>query len=350
MTRSKKWKNSDALDSGGAHSVTIGNIPSLEWFQAIPNGKSQLRLTTLRLVRRYLIVLRVSSIGKLVINFTPTGMLPMKEMTPHVPISVQEIVADVARAVEIGITMVHLHARDPVSGMPICDAEVYGEIVKGVRSISKDLVICLSLSGRTHKEFEQRSACLKLDGELKPDMGSLTLSSLNFNHVASMNAPEMIQALAGEMKKRGIVPELEAFDAGMINYAKYLERKNLIEPPYYFNLLLGNIACAQADMTYAGIMVRDLPENSVWSLAGIGDAQLSMNSVAIATGGGVRVGLEDNIWFDRDRTRLATNADLLRRIHSLAKANDRAIMRPGELRERLALEPGNGNYGRTFTS
>jgi hypothetical protein len=84
------------------------------------------------------------------------------------------------------------------------------------------------------------------------------------------------------------VPELEAFDAGMINYAHYLQKKGLLVPPFYFNLLLGNIACAQADLLHAGIMIRDLPEQSYWSLAGIGNSQLSMNSVAIATGGGVR--------------------------------------------------------------
>jgi len=94
------------------------------------------------------------------------------------------------------------------------------------------LIICVSLSGRDFKEFEQRSEALQLDGDSKPDMGSLTLSSLNFNHVASMNSPEMIRTLAEEMKSRGICVELEAFDAGMINYAKYLERKGILQGPH----------------------------------------------------------------------------------------------------------------------
>ena len=281
----------------------------------------------------------------LIINFTPTGMLPTKEMTPHVPITVTEIVEDVHRAVDIGITMVHLHARDEFTGEPTYKAEVYAEIIAGIRSFSRDLIVCVSLSGRTFKEFEQRAEPLKLDGDLKPDMGSLTLSSLNFNRISSMNSPEMIQGLANEMKSRGILPELEAFDAGMINYAKYLERKGILKPPHYINLLLGNIACAQADLLHAGIMIRDLPENSFWSLAGIGNAQLMMNSLAIASGGGVRVGLEDNIWFDSKRTRLATNADLLRRIHRLAEANERAVLPPGELRRLLHLQEGHGKYG-----
>ena len=282
----------------------------------------------------------------LIVNFTPTGMIPTKAMTPHVPVSIQEIVEDVHRAVEIGITMVHLHARDEATGLPSCAAETYGEIIAGIRAFARDLIVCVSLSGRSFRQFEQRSEVLRLDGEIKPDMGSLTLSSLNFNKVASVNTPEMIQSLALEMKARGIVPELEAFDAGMINYARYLERKQLISAPFYFNLLLGNVACAQADLLHAGMMIRDLPPRSYWALAGIGDFQLPMNSVAIAMGGGVRVGLEDNIYYDRRRTRLATNADLLRRIHTVAQANERPLMTSAKLRRLLELGSGNGCYGR----
>lgn len=282
----------------------------------------------------------------LIINFTPTGMIPTKTMTPHVPITVSEIVEDVHEACEIGITMVHLHARDGESGTPTFRAEVFGRIIEGIRKFSPDLVICVSLSGRGIKEFEQRASPLQLEGNLKPDMGSLTLSSLNFNTMESMNSPEMIQKLAGEMNAKGILAELEAFDIGMINYAKYLEKKGLLKPPHYFNLLLGNIACAQADLLNVGLMVRDLPERSIWSLAGIGDAQLMMNSVAVAAGGGVRVGLEDSIYFDVGRTRLARNGDLVRRIHALADANGRTVMEPAELRDILDLLPGGGEYGR----
>ena len=284
----------------------------------------------------------------LIINFTPTGMIPTREMTPHVPVSVQEIIEDVHQAVEIGITMLHLHARDAKTGEPTYKAGVYEKLISGIRKFSRDLVIAVSLSGRHFSEFERRAQPLTLEGNVKPDMGSLTLSSVNFNKEASMNSPDMIQALAREMLSRNIMPELEAFDAGMINYARYLERKGLLPPPHYFNLLLGNIACAQADLLHAGMMIHDLPPNSYWSLAGIGDAQLMVNSVAIAAGGGVRIGLEDNIWYDSGRTRLARNADLIRRIHRLAEDNEREVMNPKELRKLLNLEPGNGRYGRIY--
>ncbi|MHC4424427.1 MAG: 3-keto-5-aminohexanoate cleavage protein, partial [Planctomycetota bacterium] len=105
---------------------------------------------------------------------------------------------------------------------------------------NKELIICVSTSGRVFFEFEKRSAVLDLKGELKPDFGSLTLSSLNFNRQASVNTPQMIQDLAKKMLENNIRAELEAFDLGMINYAKYLIRKNLLKPPCYFNLILGN--------------------------------------------------------------------------------------------------------------
>ena len=282
----------------------------------------------------------------LIINFTPTGMIPTKEMTPHVPVSVSEIVEDVHKACEIGITMVHLHARDEVTGEPTYKKEIYADIIQGIRKYAPELVVCVSLSGRNFKELEQRADPLFLEGDLKPDMGSLTLSSLNFNRTASMNAPQMVQDLAKIMKEQGIVPELEAFDVGMINYANYLNKKGLLEAPYYFNLLLGNIACAQATLLHAGLMVNELPDNSLWSLAGIGNAQLKMNSVAIAMGGGVRVGIEDNTWYDSKRTQLASNSDLLHRIHQIANAHERKVMSAADLRKKLDLQPGNGRYGR----
>jgi 3-keto-5-aminohexanoate cleavage enzyme len=189
----------------------------------------------------------------LVIDFTPTGMIPTKSLTPYVPVSISEIIEDVHFAWELGVTKVHLHARDRA------------EIIGGIRKYAPGLVICVSLSGRTFNKFEERSKALELEGNLKPDMGSLTLSSLNFNKIASVNTPEMIQNLAEKMKDLGILPELEAFDAGMINFAKYLIRKELLIAPHYFNLLLGNIACAQADILYAGLMIPINDELSIHS-------------------------------------------------------------------------------------
>jgi 3-keto-5-aminohexanoate cleavage enzyme len=274
---------------------------------------------------------------KYILNFTPTGMIPTKEMTPHVPVSPAEISAEVTMASEMGVSMVHLHARDADTGKPTYKKEIYHEIVSEIRSKHPDMILCLSTSGRDFSEFEKRADCLDLDGDLKPEFGSLTLSSLNFNKQASVNSPDMIQALARRMQARQIRPEFEAFDLGMINYARYLIKKKLVTPPYYFNLIVGNIACAQADMLHLGLMIRELPEDSVWSVGGVGDCQLSMNVLGIAAGGGVRIGLEDNIWFDTERTRLASNNDLLERIVRIADTLGYAPYSPTEARELLGV-------------
>ena len=278
----------------------------------------------------------------LIINLAPTGMIPTRAMTPHVPLTPGEIIADVLKCRELGITTVHLHARDD-NGQTTFKRDVYAEIIRGIRNVDKDLVLCVSTSGRKFNELEKRSDVLDLDGDLKPDMASLTLSSLNFNQVASVNSPDMIQALAKKMLEKNIKPELEVFDVGMINYAKYLIKKGLLTPPYYFTLLLGNIACAQANLMHLGYMINELPDDSFYSVAGIGNAQLPMNAVSIAYGGGVRIGLEDNIWFDDERTILATNPDLVKRIVSIAKAMGRVVMDPRTFRNLLSISSAPRN-------
>lgn len=281
---------------------------------------------------------------KMVINYVPTGMLMKKGDTPFVPVSVDEIIEDVRQAVKIGITSVHLHARE-ADETPSWRKEVYRDIIRGIREFAPELVIAVSTSGRFFNTFETRSDVLNLTGTDKPDMASLTLSSLNFNKVASINEPGMIVSLAGKMKEAGIRPELEAFDVGMINVAKYLIRHELLDPPYCFSMILGNIACAQPTLMHTAMMVNDVPDDSEIVFGGIGRAQLKINALAISMGYGVRVGIEDNIWLDEQRTKLATNRDFLERVHVIAKAVGREICSSAEYRNRMHLQPGNGKYG-----
>ncbi|MBN1924572.1 MAG: 3-keto-5-aminohexanoate cleavage protein, partial [Prolixibacteraceae bacterium] len=222
-----------------------------------------------------------------------------------------------------GITLVHLHAREN-DEKPTYRKSVYADIFEGIRKHCPALVLCASTSGRTFPELEKRSEVLSLE----PDMGSLTLSSMNFPKQASVNSPDTINGLIEAMVKYGVKPELECFDTGMINYANYLINKGILQPPFYFNIILGNIATGQADPAYVGLALKELPDKSYWALGGLGHAQLQMNTMAIALGGGVRVGIEDNIWFDRDKTKPATNLGLIKRIHRLAEIFEREIMKP----------------------
>ncbi|TMV53021.1 3-keto-5-aminohexanoate cleavage protein [Paenibacillus mesophilus] len=278
---------------------------------------------------------------KLIINFAPTGMIPTKAMTPHVPVDPQEIAADVAACVPLGVSMVHLHARD-AEGSPTYKKEKYAEIIAAIRRDHPELIVVVSTSGRNVSEFDKRSDVLHLQGGLKPDMASLTLGSMNFPRTASVNSPEMIAALAGLMKQKGIKPELEVFDLGMVNYAKYLIRKGLLEPPYYFNILLGNAATAQATLMHAALIVSELPPDSYYALAGIGDHQKPMNALGVIAADGVRVGLEDNIWLDPGRRHPATNAELVRQVADLAAAYGRTAASASEVRTMLGLARAGG--------
>ena len=163
---------------------------------------------------------RETPMDKLIINAAITGMVPTKRDTPQVPIAVEEIVVDAKRCRDAGASIVHLHARDE-DGLPTYRADIYGRILRGVREACPDLILCVSTSGRTFKAFEQRSEVLGCT-DPAPEMASLTLGSMNFPKVESINSPTMIQSLAETMQARGIVPEWECFEIGMIDYAHYL--------------------------------------------------------------------------------------------------------------------------------
>lgn len=271
----------------------------------------------------------------LAVNFCPTGMVPRRWDSPHVPISVSEIVESVHEASGIGITIAHLHARLD-DGTPTGSVDVYGKIFEGVRRHCPDVIICGSSSGRDWPEFERRAEVL----DLRPDLCSLTLSSLNFAAAASVNEPEMIVRLAGRMRERGVVPELECFDLGMINYGKYLIRRGVLSGPLYWNLILGNIAGMQATPSEFAAALQAIPGGYV-SVGGIGRSQLTANAMAITQGCGIRVGLEDNLHYDRDRRQLATNAELLRRVHRLMTEMQCRSMSGSEFRVTVLGAPGS---------
>ncbi|WP_394751120.1 BKACE family enzyme [Spongiimicrobium salis] len=263
---------------------------------------------------------------KTIINFCPTGMIPTKSLNQYVPITPNEIIEQTHEAYELGITIVHLHARTD-DEQPTYKKSVYREIVEGVRKNCPGLLVCCSTSGRNFPLLEHRSEVI----ELYPDMCSLTLSSLNFQKTASLNAPDTIMGLLDKMLAFGVHPELECFDLGMINYGKYLLKKKKIDGPCYWNLIFGNIAGFQPTFSQIGTAVQEVSEGHFIALGGIGGSQLKTNGFAIAEGLGVRVGLEDNIWYDRGRTQKASNIDLLNRIHRLMELHETELMSSEEL-------------------
>lgn len=265
------------------------------------------------------------------IVLAPTGMIPMRQTNQNVPLQPDEVINEVRRAVSIGITSVHLHARDP-DDQPTWKKDVYRRIIIEIRSFAPELVINVSTSGRNWSEFEKRADVLMLEGDAKPDVASLTLSSLNFHSGPSINSPDIIRQLASAMLERDIVPELEAFDLGMINMIHVLRKEGLLRGTVPLNLLFGNIAGMQPTLGEFAAAVAAIPPQVIWSATGIGDFQNVAQSLAIHAGGGVRVGLEDGLYMDRSRKRPASNLLLLERVHQLLEFAERRWMTPAEFR------------------
>jgi len=272
----------------------------------------------------------------LIINVCLTGMIPTKEMTGFVPVTPEEIARDAVLCCDAGASIVHLHARD-IDGRPTWKAEIYERIITLIRHERPELICCVSTSGRNWSEFEKRSEVLHLSGMAKPDMGSLTLGSLNFPTGPSVNSIEMVTHLASAMQEKGIKPELEVFDAGMLNLGKILESKGILKGTKYWNFLFGNINSIPADTKSLNYLISLLPENSIWAAAGIGQFQLPMNAAAIIMGGNVRVGIEDNIFYDYEKKNLASNVDLVKRLKRIADEIYRPVASATEVRKILGL-------------
>jgi uncharacterized protein (DUF849 family) len=268
-----------------------------------------------------------------VVNACLTGMVPTRETSPNLPVSPEEIVADALACRERGAAIVHLHARDE-DGRPTPDPDVYREILEPLRERS-DVITCVTTSGRTWSDLERRAAAL----ELRPEMASLTLGSMNFAREPSVNSPETIRALAARMLELGIKPELEVFEVGMVDFAHHLIAKGYLEPPLYFNILLGSLGTMEATAANLVHIVSRLPEGSRWAVAGVGSRQFRANCMGLAMGGGVRVGLEDNLWMDDERRVPASNPALVERIVAVGRAMELEPSSPDELRGALGLAP-----------
>jgi uncharacterized protein (DUF849 family) len=275
----------------------------------------------------------------LIINVAPTGAVADHSKNPHVPIEVDTIVESIAASAAKGASICHVHVRD-AQGMPASDAAQFAEIFSRLRANgqTRDLVLCATTSGRHGQTLEQRAAVLQLPTHTRPDLASLTLGSLNFSSGPSINAHDTIRSLADAMRAGGVKPELEIFDLGMIEFAKQLISEGRLTPPYYFNIFLGNIGGIACDVRQLGFVLGTIPQPAIVSVAGIGRHQFAANALGIVTANGVRVGLEDNLWQDRARTSLASNAGLVERVVSIARTLERPIATPNDAREMLGLD------------
>ncbi len=271
---------------------------------------------------------------KLIITVAPTGSIPKKKNTPHVPVTIEEIVACALRCEDEGASIVHIHIRDEDQN-PSDDPEIFHAVVNRIRERC-NLIIQVSTGGRAGTGLESRIQRL----QVRPEMASLTTGSVNFPNSAYVNPPDLIEALAKEMQRLEIKPEMEIFDLSMINNAVALGDRSLADRPLHFNFVMGLRGAMPAKIEHLAHLSTGLPAESTWTVSGIGAAQLVMNIHAVLMGGNVRVGLEDNIYYKKGE--LATNERLVQRIARLSKELGREVATPDEARKILGLvQPPN---------
>lgn len=272
---------------------------------------------------------------KLIIAVAPTGSVPKKRDTPHVPVTPDEIGETAYLCEQQGASIIHVHCRDADEN-PTSDYGIFGETVNRIRKRTK-LIVMTSTSGIAGKSDEDRAQPLRT----QPDMGSLTTGSLNFAgrkpSTVYINTWETVQFLAKRMLATDIKPELEAFDVGFVHQGRKLIEMGLVREPAHFQLVMGVDGGIPATPENLLHMRDQLPPSATHVVAGMGRMQLPMTTLSIVLGGHVRVGLEDNLYLRKGV--LARNEELVGRARRIAEDLQREIATPDEARKILGLPP-----------
>lgn len=270
---------------------------------------------------------------KLIISVGITGSRITRQQTPYIPITPEEIARSGIEAWKAGASVLHIHVRDPKTGLGTQNDALFKEVVDRIRG-ETDAILCLTTSGIPGRNLEYRERLIPL--ALQPEMVSFDAGSINMSENVFLNPPDFLEMLAKETLEKGIKPELEVFEAGMVETCiRYLGR-GLLKPPLHFQFVLGVIGGMSATAKSLLHLSEIIPSGSTWSVIGIGPGQLPMAMMAMTMGGHVRVGLEDNIYYSKG-VFAKTNAELVERIVRISKEFGREIATPSEARKILNL-------------
>jgi 3-keto-5-aminohexanoate cleavage enzyme len=274
---------------------------------------------------------------KLIITAAITGSRITRKIAPHIPITPEEIVQSAVECWEAGAAVVHIHVRDPETGLGTQSLEIFKQVVEPLQE-KTNLILCLTTSGIPGRNLptEERLAPL----ELKPELASFDAGSINLGNSVFINSPEFLESTAQKMKDMGVKPELEIFDLGMILTCLRMKNAGKLAEPFHFQFVLGTPWGAPATPESLLHLHRHIPENSTWSVIGIGKGHLPMSMMALIMGGHIRVGMEDNIYYSKG-VLAKTNARFVERIVRLAGEYGREVAAPDEARRILKLpQPG----------
>lgn len=265
----------------------------------------------------------------LIITVAAVGAELTPEQTPHLPVTPEQL-GETARACrEAGAAMIHVHCRND-DGTNTASVARFEAAHRAIRAQS-DLIVQFTTGGAIGMTVQERTGPLRL----RPDMGTLSCGTVNFGDDVFENSFPIMRGILAELERYGVKPELEIFDAGHLANAKRLEREGLLAWPQHCDFVLGVPGALEATVRNLSYLVDQLPAGCTWSVAGVGREQLNLAAVAIAMGGHVRVGLEDNIYYSKGR--LARNDELVARVARVATELGRPVATPAQARELLGL-------------
>jgi len=266
-----------------------------------------------------------------IITAAIVGAEVTKAQQPNLPTTPQEIIEAAVECYKAGAAIIHIHVRD-AEGNPTQDAGIFREVVEGIRALC-DVITQVSTGGAIWMSADERLRSI----ECRPDMATLTTGTVNFGEGVFMNNRGLVETFAGRLLDYGIVPEIEIFDTGMVDEATRLRDMGLITDPIHFDFVMGVPGGMRADAATLVHLVRSLPAESTWSVAGIGRHETTLGTLALAMDGHVRVGFEDNIFYRRGQL-AQSNAELVARIVRIAQELDRPAATPSEASEMLELD------------
>lgn len=273
---------------------------------------------------------------------------------PGVPVTPRQIADAAIDAAKAGAAVAHIHVRNPETGKASRDPELFKQVVDMVRSSATDVVVNLTcgMGGDWTPSADnpampgpgtdmigpiERLAHVK---DLLPEICTLDCGTMNFGdgNQIYISTPPYLRKMAALTKEWGVKPELEAFELGQIRFAKQMIAEGLVAEPPMFQICLGVPWGADQTVDSMKAMKDELPAGANWAGFGISRMQMPMAAVAVAMGGNVRVGLEDNIWLDRGV--LATNAQLVERAVGIIERMGARVLTPAEARVKLGLRGG----------
>ncbi len=290
--------------------------------------------------------------NEVIVTCAVTGAGDTLGKHPEVPVTPEQISNAAIAAAKAGASVAHIHVRDPETGLGSRDVNLFKEVVERIRDSNTDVVINLTAGmggdwvpseenpsmpgpGTDMIGPEERLAHVK---EIHPEICSLDCGTMNFGNRNEIyiSPPGYLREMASMIQKWGVKPELEVFELGQIRFAKQMIKEGLINEPPMFQICLGIPWGAEQTVDSMKVMKDELPTNASWASFGIGRMQMPMAAAAVAMGGNVRVGLEDNLYLEKGI--LALNDQLVTRVIEIIDRMGGKILSPMETRKKLHLK------------